>query len=201
MKKRMISMLMALFVMLVMLPQLVHAAEAETEQSYATQVNPLFEEVVAEEDLLPLGEAAEGTDYVTEWETVVAALRKAMVERQKTITLHYQTANLEDSGRELMVKLVNAAVEHTGVGNEGDYLAHQYAGWNGCVSGHTDEAYTYLDITYTITYFTTAEQEQIVTEQLHDSVATLQTIVTEFHFICNLIFTTNCKVSCNCIIP
>ena len=166
MKRKMISMLMSLCVMLVMLPQLVHAAETNTEPTYATQVNPLFEGTVTEADLLPLGEAAEGSEYTIEWEAVVDTLRKAMVDRRETVTLHYQTIDPVSDRDEFMVTLMDAALEHTGVGNEGDYLAHQYAGWTGSISAHADDTRTYLDITYTITYFTTAEQEQFVTEQL-----------------------------------
>ena len=168
--RRLLSIMMAMCLILTLLPMPARAVETELEPIQVTQVNPLYEGIVTEEDLLPVGEPfsffAEPV-YETEKGVLAAQLREAMVNRLETVTLYYQSGEPDAFSGTLMREVLNMALKHTGVPIEGDYLAYQYAGWSGSMSGHNDGFYDYIELTYTLTYYTSYEQEELVTAQVN----------------------------------
>lgn len=96
--------------------------------------------------------------------TVEAAgvfIRNAMKKRETTVQYIYNVAEGETlSTEDLLRSMMNYALAHTGVPTEGDYLKYQFGGYRASVKG-TTSSYT---VTWTITYYTTAEQEQVMNQ-------------------------------------
>ena len=167
--RRLLSIVMALCLLLTLLPMPARAVGTELEPIQVTQVNPLYEGIITEEDLLPVGESfsffAEPV-YETDKGVLAAQLREAMVNRLETVTLYYMTGDPDAFSGTLMREVLNMALKHTGVPIEGDYLAYQYGGWSGSMGGHNDGFYDYIELTYALTYYTSYEQEELVTAQV-----------------------------------
>ena len=167
--RRFLSMMVALCLLLTLVPIPARATETELEPIQVTQVNPLYEGIVTEADLLPVGEPFSffaDPVYETDKGVLASQLREAMVNRLETVTLYYQTADPDAFNGALMRELLDMALVHTGVPIEGDYLAYQYGGWSGSMGGYTDGTYDYIEMTYTLTYYTSYEQEEIVSAQV-----------------------------------
>jgi hypothetical protein len=100
-----------------------------------TYVNPIYEDVISEENLEPLPENSnsEIATYSNEYgyldtpEEAVSYLREQMKNRETYIVVNY--TNTENNFGIAARKLSDAALEHTGVGTEGDYLKWSYGGW------------------------------------------------------------------------
>lgn len=85
-------------------------------------------------------------------------LRQGMERRDSQIHLIYETrADVDDS---VCQRIYDAALCHTGIPTEGDYLAMTISTWR-IVYNHTlySNGVHTIDITYHLTYYTTAEQE------------------------------------------
>ena len=156
--KRILSLLLALMLIVGLIP---FSAMAVEEESY-TYINPLYADVITEEDLVygPPRVNAQTTgddvNYASTFEGAGAQLRKAMVAREQTIVVLYQTKSYDIAQHK---DIFNAAVAHTGNPKEGDALLWNYAGYRVSVSRQIKNGVTYATFTYTMTYYTTAEQE------------------------------------------
>ncbi len=90
------------------------------------------------------------------FEEAAAVLREKMEKRENTITVTFLSRS-DDT--QVMTDLFNEALAHTGVPTQGDYLR-----WNtrkcsiSQVTEELEEQYR-LTLTYTVTYYTTAQQE------------------------------------------
>ena len=143
--------------------------EAETTDTPApvtetvTYINPLFADVITEADLVAPDAAAPvalADDVCTSVAEVGQVLREQLKNRQETVTASY--ASTEEYSSALPKSMMDAAMEHTGVSTEGDYLKWQYAGWRSSTSySSSGGVYTYF-FTFTVTYYTTAEQEAVM---------------------------------------
>lgn len=146
---------------------------ADVIEQELTYVNPLYEDVIEPSDLLTADENAISAfaeeEYCTTIEEAGAIMREQMVDRAETITIYYETTDKNYS--ESMKKISDEAMIHTGVPTEGDYLKFQYAGWNCKLSGSSSGNTYYLTLNYTVTYYTTLEQEEF----MNDAVAELLT--------------------------
>ena len=168
--KRLFSFLLALTLVVTLLPVQVLAAEEITPiaQSQELLVNPLYADIlkdVVPPEIPPVLYAAE-EEYATTEEEAVDLLRAGMVARQPQIVVLYQ---LEDYTNTLMRDLFYKAIEHTGEPTEGDYLKWQYGYVQLGTSGYTKDGMYYLTLTYTITYYSDAQQEA----QMEEAVAAL----------------------------
>ena len=165
MKKRMLALICALAMSINMvLP--VSAAE-NTESNMVYHINPVYQDVVSEEDLkdcpIESGIAAYArADYTSDLQEVAALIRETMVERGSSeeipLTIYYKQKGALDSS--FLRKWIDLAVEETGNPKEGDYLRWHYAGARASYerTGMKNNIYEYkVDIV--ITYYTTAEQE------------------------------------------
>lgn len=141
---------------------------AEVDRNVFTYVNPLYADVINENDLnKPVsGVQVYATPaYETDETVLKAELKQAMKDRRENITIYYETRS------ELTTDFLNVWLEdickHTGVAVEGDYIRWHYAGYSytGGYTKYSDGRIQYeIDIAFT--YYTTAEQEAEVTEQV-----------------------------------
>lgn len=119
-------------------------------------------------------------------EEAAAILRKGMKNRAETVTVN---VSYDGSSKEVSNAVSDAAMVHTGVANEGDYLRWQYAGSRSRISYFG----TNFTITYTLTYYTTAEQEtqmdtaveELLTELNVDELSDYETVRAIYNYMCN----------------
>ncbi|MCD7858210.1 MAG: hypothetical protein LUG55_10565, partial [Clostridiales bacterium] len=117
--------------------------------------------------------------YYDNVDDVAELVREAMVSRTETVSFYY-TYYTETYDSSLLSDLANeiadTAMEHTGVANEGDYLAWQGAAWKvnfPSIVGDGKGNYKFQMI-YTFTeYYTTAEQEAELAAALETAIASL----------------------------
>lgn len=149
--------------------------------------NPLYgEHTESEEAPLSTQSASLSPQAVPTYdsvETAGAALRSAMVNRKNQVVFHYTApwsySSLSDKQQsdkavqllnDLAPKLFEEALRHTGIPNEGDYLAWQYEYYRWSVDNIVDVTKTSItfEISYEFSYFTTAEQEAYVTKEVRN---------------------------------
>ena len=168
--KRTISFLLALVLTLGMVPFHAMALEpvAKFETETDTYINPLYADVITEDDLVqpckePHAELHADPVYATTFAEAGAQMRQPMVNREETIVVYYQTANYASSQHK---DIFNAAVAHTGNPDEGDALRWVYAGYGVRIGRSVRDGISYVTYTYTMTYYTTAEQEAELEEAM-----------------------------------
>lgn len=160
--KRWIAVLMCFAMLLAVMPVTALAAESKggtpVETISTTYINPLYADVMDEADLVkPTADTqADEVDYCSTIEEAGAVVREQLKDRQETVTVGLQA---EEMNQQQMHDVFSAALVHTGVPTEGDYLAWQYGGWSCSRSSSTQGGIYYMTLTYTVTYYTTAEQE------------------------------------------
>lgn len=145
-----------------------------------TYINPLYADVITESDLNEPSEmmmADEDIDYCDSMEAAAGEVREQMKQREETIQVGYATTEncTEEAVKVQMINdVVAAALVHTGNPEEGDYLKWQYAGWSGKLGGYSLKGTSYLIITYTITYYTSLEQEAQMDDAVNTCLSELQ---------------------------
>ncbi|MCD7776007.1 MAG: S-layer homology domain-containing protein, partial [Firmicutes bacterium] len=98
--------------------------------------------------------------YLSDASTVVEEIRTAMVARESTVTV---TLDADVVPSEAYLKaLVEEVFAETGVSDEGDYLRWSYGKYTASAVSVSDV----YSVTITFTYYTTAEQEEAVTEKV-----------------------------------
>ena len=130
-------------------------------------VNPLYEDVVSEEDLVQLDLAEEYSaqdeisedEYLTDLEDAGAVLRDGMKKRSTDITVYYQYEGSFDKTI-ARNKIFPEAVKHTGNPTEGDYLKWQYAGCQVLASYKEKDGICYVAWQFAITWYTSDSQEE-----------------------------------------
>ncbi len=145
-------------------------------------VNPLYEDVISPEELAKqlkslqirsLNEARSTTETFQTFEGAVDYLRTQMAARETNVSIQVPlSVSEENKGEEGFVKtLLAAAVAHTEEcsGQEGDALAWQYGGAQMAMSS-SSAAYT---VNYTISYYTTYEQEEELTAKVNEAIESL----------------------------
>ena len=178
MKKRLLALLTVLCMLLSMLPATAFAKTVEPlEPVYISQYNPLYgepDEGITLEQYAPVtlaDHAFEGQVYPDDREQVVATLRAGLEARQNTITFNYfldgdTYDGSETAGKAMLSGLFASALEHTGEPTEGDYIHWVYEKMSAGSNGYKVSGDYYLTVTFTMTYYTTAAQEQAVTDRL-----------------------------------
>ena len=99
-------------------------------------INPLYADVISEEDLVrPKRDAksrASGEVYSTEEEAGVY-VREHMRNREETIVVLVAYSVYQDNPSGFLRGIKRVAMAHTGDPTEGDYILWQYAGWNSII--------------------------------------------------------------------
>lgn len=163
--KRTISILAALCLLLTMLPLSAWAKTADTTKDWEipAQVNPLYahvldrETVAAQLAAVPGAEEPCGSEYVSETEAI-QQIRDRMKLRTDSFIIRVRTTN--ESLGDLIWDMFYSALDHTGVPDEGDYLAWQYGGWGVQeVTAYESGGKYYMDVYYVVIYYNDAAQE------------------------------------------
>ena len=164
--KKWTSFVLALLMVFGLLPDAaVHAAEAENISLQQTHINALYAEVISEEDLnefpRPVLKAdGEEIEYETTVEGAGEKMREAMKQRLEVFTVYLQIPDVSnDELVALATDISTAAMVHNGDPTAGDYLLWQYAGWKAKIGGERRDGIAYASYTYTVTYYTSAQQE------------------------------------------
>lgn len=137
--------------------------------------NPLYADAPVKNEIeitpveLPLLANFDASNY-SDVETEGIKLREQMKARNSEVTLMVcSTADFDT----VTAQLFDIALKHTGVPTEGDYIAWQYGGYSGSASYYTVNGTYYYEITLTIPYYTTAEQETIMDTKVPELLAQL----------------------------
>ena len=178
MKRRLLAFLLTLAMVCTMLPVQALAATVDKLVPFeetVTYINPLYADVVTEADLVEpqhtLEPHAEGDPvYATTFAEAGEQMREPMVNREETIVVYYKTSNYDSDQYK---DVFNAAVAHTGNSDEGDALRWVYAGYNIGRSRSVKNGISYVTLTYTMTYYTTAEQEAELEKAMDALLATV----------------------------
>ena len=92
-------------------------------------------------------------------------LRKWMVDRETNCSLEVYSENRNID--EVLQRILDKAMEHTGVPNEGDYLRwHLYGVRTESSLDSQDERYCYYSLSLQLYYYSTAEQEAAVSSEI-----------------------------------
>ena len=170
------------------------SAEPESEPSNpkgenaftGVRINPLYSNLISEDDLvqnkaadfLTADALADDVQYYETLEDAAVYLKNCMKRKEQVITIPFYAPSFSMYSCD---ELLDLAVQHTGVPTEGDYLYYQLSGWRvsvmDCSSGYhsaSDTSPRAYQISYTMTYNTTAEQEDEVDVTLSELLNSLQ---------------------------
>lgn len=104
----------------------------------------------------------------------VTELREHMKRREETVTIGLMGSVDQKGLQEIIGRLIEKALAHTGEPDEGDYIGFQYSSYKG--KAHT----TYVDfspameIEYTLSYYDDAEQEAKVDKKVDEIIENLE---------------------------
>ena len=184
--KRLTALFLALALLLtVAAPGLVttaHAATVDLGKLSMTYINPLYADVITEADLKKPGRPvlyADNRDeeYIYSPDYAGELIRDDLVNRDETIIVDVfvpYTGDAQGDFENACYETLAWAMAHTGVPNEGDYLQWQYGGWGAGVEDYyLSDGYLCMSIVFTMTYYTTADQEAVVTEKVNEVIASL----------------------------
>ncbi|MEO2239009.1 transglutaminase domain-containing protein [Dorea sp. YH-dor226] len=144
----------------------VHAAEPDESQAGIVEemyVNPIYQDVVSEEDLTAVAENGIATYAEPEYETdesvqnIASIIRENMIQRESIITVYYKSEQEYDNTK--LKSWVELAMAETEDSHAGDYLRWTYAGYKASISYSSSQGMWYYTYTINMTYYTTAEQE------------------------------------------
>ena len=165
---RLVSLLLAFACLLPWAPVGLASEESEPKIETVTDsyVNPMYADVE---------EAPSGSNFVsmpaTELRAVynageitdaVVDLREQLVKRASSVTVDFLLDErfVDEAAKALISEVYNAAVAHTGVPDEGDYIWYNGCSWYAYISyGSRYEGRYYYSITYDLSYYSTAAQE------------------------------------------
>ena len=160
-----------------------HAATTDLGKLSMTYINPLYEDVVTEADLKKPGHPVlyadnRDNEYIYSPEAAGDLIRDDLVNRDETIIVDVfvpYTGDAQSDFENACHETLAWAMIHTGCGVEGDYLQWQYGGWSAGVEDYylSDDNYLCMSIVFTMTYYTTAAQEAVVTEKVNEVIASL----------------------------
>lgn len=177
-KKILASILAGVFIINSIVPvsvNTVYAQEAVWEQESnvvktdeITYINPLYEGIISEDDLISVPESgiavfAEPV-YETDDSVIAGQIRQSMINREGTIHIYYQSEQEYDENwsKQLLEKWFQMALDDTADPRGGDYLRWTCGGYRAqCAYGGGK-----FDCTLTVTYYTTAGQEQELDNRL-----------------------------------
>ena len=145
------------------------AYAARFNQTYGgVHINPLYADVISADEVASESDIIESTadarvKNLTTHEAVVSYLREQMAARENTISFSMPFELITNDN--ILVDLFKQAMVHTEEcsGQEGDslYWSYKTMGVNAQSSGSS------LVLTYTVEYYTTAQQEEALTEKVN----------------------------------
>lgn len=104
-------------------------------------------------------------EYTSDLKKIAENFRKQLVNREKEITIYYHSDEriTNEYFNSLTSQLFELAVQHTGKGNEGDYILWHCQGWDVSAgwSSNSNGGFD-LNMTYMVSYLSDAAQEEKV---------------------------------------
>lgn len=172
--KRIAVFLVCLAMMTHMLPTVSQAVTVKPVAPLTvTHINPCYADVVNETDLAAPGLILmdDEDEYDTDMAEAAKKLRRQLEDWEQTASVKvvYEGEFTEEAMMALIGGIFDEALEHTGDPTEGDYLRWHYAGYGAGLGGYVIGGTYYLTLVYSVTYYTTEEQE----EELEDAVDAL----------------------------
>ena len=138
-------------------------AEDVLENQYT---NPYYKDVVTsaedENGVAAYGLEQSEIEYTSDLKKAAEEFREHLVNRENEIKLYYHSNETvtSESFNSLTKQLFDLAVEHTGKGNEGDYILWHCQGWQVQARWSGDEKNGYdMGLIYTVNYLSDADQE------------------------------------------
>ena len=112
--------------------------------------------------------------YFTNADAVIEAIRNGLRRRDRQITISYSSHqdNLDELGT-IVRELMECALDETDSPEEGDYIRYQYGGYTMHSAYHTDSGIYYYEITILPQYYTTAAEEERVTQRVEEILSAL----------------------------
>jgi len=139
--------------------------------------NPLYSdaEPIVTQEIQTVGLQSFGSsaEYLTDLEAAAAVLRAGMVAREKSIVVYYEV-DASMTSDEVSQSVWNQALAHTGVPNEGDYQMWHWGSYRCSRYYDTVGDRKQYELTYTVTYYTTAEQEAEVDVAVEELLTSLE---------------------------
>ena len=151
----------------------VQAKEKNTDT--VTYVNPFYQEFADSYEVSDMRtkrsesyalerDAETSAEYLTDDDKIAAIIRQGMVDRAGEITVYYKNTTGYDSTKfSQWMEMVFAETDNA---DEGDYLRSHYKKIAGDISWKEMDEGFFFEYKFTITYLTTAEQEEIVTDRI-----------------------------------
>ena len=104
-------------------------------------------------------------EYTSDLKKIAENFRQQLVNREKEITIYYHSDEriTNEYFNSLTNQLFELAVQHTGKGNEGDYILRHCQGWHASTrwSSNSNGGFD-LNMTYMVSYLSDAAQEEKV---------------------------------------
>ncbi|MBO6047245.1 MAG: hypothetical protein J6P61_05760, partial [Erysipelotrichaceae bacterium] len=156
--------------------QMIHVYAEETSGSYSYTIknNPqtLTQDVVdesfsAKTDASPKKFKASSSGNTFEsTKEACAYIREGLVNREETITfmITYREVLNENSVRDYGMNLFDEATSHTGKEDEGDYIEWQFDECKQRCNYYIYQNYSKCIYSFTVSYYTTADEEATVTD-------------------------------------
>ena len=155
----------------------------------AVCINPLYADVITEENLVQPSRKStvalagdSEPDYASTYEEAGAQMREGMKNRQETVVVRYRTENFDFSTEQKQIAA--EALVHTGVPEEGDSLRWVYGGYSVSGSSYSSNGEYYVTLTYTVTYYTTAEQEAELDAAVEELLAQVDSSASDYQKLC-----------------
>ena len=168
-------------------------------------INPEYDGVIEEEDIalesslqqknLSRSNSVDAPDlsqFETDENKIIAALREAMVNRDETVALYFCSSNEIDDAQ--IESWIESALSETDSPVEGDYLRFSFGGLGYDVASAYDNNSYYYSVNMSFTYYSSYEQEQQLTAELEsvmdgfnftDSTSDYIKIKTIYDYICD----------------
>lgn len=147
-----------------------------TNGSVIYKVNPVYSGIISEADLKKVtdpnvkAETVLGSQKCVTKEEMAAVLRDGMTKRTETIRVYYSLTGTDYTPKQLVElesDILELAIAHTGVGNEGDYLKWGYTGVGMQIAYGKKEGNTIGTFSFFVSYYTNASQEAQVTNKVN----------------------------------
>lgn len=182
MKKRLLAIIMML-VLVMTSSSIVYAAESAPQTKQAeepgisiVQVNPAYESEIDIEQIIEIlevyeAEPASSEEYTSDTSQIVSAFREQMLAREATGVFYYRTSEYENTQswlRTLIRDWFEAACEETDNPRAGDFLRYSVSGYSVSTSRFESGNDTCLKLTITVRYYTTKEQEDLLSARIEE---------------------------------
>lgn len=142
--------------------EVVKSADGKSGHGLVKHTNPLYPEHELTINVPKYEETNAAKSYNGTYYQSVASAGKVVRTEMKKRTYYIEVAlvlNKTDDPGDYCYDVFDAAVAHTGVPTEGDYLLWQYGGWQCYYSWYDSDGKTYITFEYYMEYYTTASQE------------------------------------------